>query len=98
MMPFNTIIIEIEGGVLQDVHNLPEGWSYYLEDHDNQKEMPELVPVKDDNVYFCPCCDMALLADPGEITERDEQHLRETACPNCNVLYALVRNDDERLR
>ncbi len=29
------IVIEIGGGALQEVYNLPEGWTYLLYDHDN---------------------------------------------------------------
>jgi len=29
-----TIIIEVEGGCVQDVHGLPEGWAYELDDRD----------------------------------------------------------------
>ncbi len=33
-----TIIIEISGGVLVDVRNLPEGWEYELINHDHLKD------------------------------------------------------------
>ncbi len=29
------IVVEIGGGALQEVYNLPEGWTYLLYDHDN---------------------------------------------------------------
>ena len=32
--PSKTIVIEIKGGVLIDVGNLPEGYNYELIDHD----------------------------------------------------------------
>ncbi len=35
MEPSKTIVIEIAGGALQEVYNLPEGWTYLLYDHDN---------------------------------------------------------------
>lgn len=31
-----TITIEVRGGVVVDVYNLPEGWDYTLLDHDNE--------------------------------------------------------------
>jgi len=34
--PENTITIEVEGGVVTDVRNLPKGWDYELIDHDVQ--------------------------------------------------------------
>jgi len=36
-----SIIVEIEGGVLVDVLNLPEGFTYTLVDHDDLKEMDQ---------------------------------------------------------
>ena len=35
------IIIEIEGGVVQDVHGLPKGWVYEIKDHDLIKGVRE---------------------------------------------------------
>ena len=36
-----TVVVEIYGGCLDDVHNLPEGYNYALIDWDNLKEMSE---------------------------------------------------------
>ena len=33
-----TIIVEVSGGVVVDVRNLPEGWDWELIDHDNNEE------------------------------------------------------------
>jgi len=30
-----TITVEVEGGVVQDVHGLPDGWDYEVVDYDN---------------------------------------------------------------
>ena len=32
--PSRTIVIEVRGGVVQDVENLPPGWNYEVVDHD----------------------------------------------------------------
>ena len=32
--PSRTITIEVEGGVVQEVENLPPGWNYEVVDHD----------------------------------------------------------------
>jgi hypothetical protein len=36
-----TIVIEIYGGCLNDVHNLPDDYNYTLVDYDNLSEMDE---------------------------------------------------------
>lgn len=35
-MKENEIVIEVSGGVVTNVENLPEGWTYRLVDHDNE--------------------------------------------------------------
>jgi len=37
----NTIIIEVMGGVVQEVSNLPEGWLYQIIDYDDEAEKGE---------------------------------------------------------
>ena len=32
--PDQSIIIEVEGGIVTDVSNLPDGWDYTIIDHD----------------------------------------------------------------
>ena len=39
-----TVVIEIGGGLLMDVHNLPEGWDYLLCDYDNLESGEEKGP------------------------------------------------------
>lgn len=34
-----TLCVEVSGGVVQDVHGLPEGWSYELADWDELDEI-----------------------------------------------------------
>ena len=34
----NTVVIEVKGGTVVDVRNLPEGWKYEVIDHDVMEE------------------------------------------------------------
>ncbi len=60
--PFKTVIIEIHGGCLSNVSNLPEGWDYFLVDHDDQDE---IVERKAGEPWVCPVCGQRNLTEDG---------------------------------
>lgn len=40
-MSLKTIFIEVEGGLVTDVHGIPDGYQYEIVDHDTQDEDEE---------------------------------------------------------
>lgn len=65
-----TVIVEVEGGVVQDVRNLPKGYDWKLIDHDVEKENDD--PVIDQ----CTNC-------KTDLTGNDIYG--NNKCPKCNI-------------
>ncbi len=41
------LVAEVEGGILQDIHGLPEGWTYEVADYDDDTDTDAEVAEKD---------------------------------------------------
>lgn len=42
------LVIECSGGIVQDVHGLPTGWTYEIADWDEQEDIQNIIDGKDD--------------------------------------------------
>ena len=72
-----TIVIVIAGGCLQDVLNVPAGYSYHLRDLDN--EAGRVVHADDDRHWECPACGYTNTAPVGT----------HVPCGNCGLDYEV---------
>lgn len=75
---FKTVIIEISGGCLSKVSNLPEGWDYYLVDHDDRDDEDEIVERKAGEPWVCPVCGYSNVSEDGN-----------SECGNCTVEFVV---------